>query len=205
MGSAGRYGKYGDFKRNMSLMRARKEILSKSRAHFKKVKGYKDSFHKGYFAPSNIRIIKADKSHLGFVTRLSKRLFSIYGEYGEPAKEWFLNPSTFTLIALFNRDLVGFAMLGISTLNHMDPPSREILAIGVKPGYQRQGFGRQLLRNMESHAIDMKIPRIYLHTAHDNIPAKTLFKKMGYKALQLREGFYPAGQDAILMYKSFSD
>ncbi len=200
MGLSGRFGKDGDSKRNISLMKTGKGF------HLRYDRSFNKERIQDYFRyKKDIEIRRSQKGHLEFITELSRTLFSIYGEYGEPARDWFLSPETISLVALFKREPVGFIMLGISSLIDMDPVSREILAVGVSPEFQRQGIGSALLLHIEGHAVEKKIPRIYLHTACDNITAKGLFHRMGYRDLEVRPGFYPSGHNAILMYKTISD
>jgi len=203
MSGSGRFGKYGDYKRALSLRQSRKTswlrqgcswFRCKDQGFIKKISPYYN----------NIQIDNARPGHLKFIVDLSKRLFSVYGEYGEPVRLWFISKDTVSLVARFKGQMAGFIMMGTSPLNQKDPVSREILAIGVHPRYQRKGIGGLLLQMVERQAIEMNIPRIYLHTARDNMVAKRLFIRMGYKNMGVRSGFYPNGQSAILMCKDVS-
>jgi ribosomal protein S18 acetylase RimI-like enzyme len=44
-----------------------------------------------------------------------------------------------------------------------------------------------------------------LHTAEENLSAQKLFLKNGYHPWGMEQGFYPAGQDALLMSKEIGE
>jgi len=62
-----------------------------------------------------------------------------------------------------------------------------------------------MMAALEKWARAASIRRLYLHTAADNVDAKALFSVSGFKAAETSEGFYPQGQDAVMMYKVLSD
>jgi ribosomal protein S18 acetylase RimI-like enzyme len=54
---------------------------------------------------------------------------------------------------------------------------------------------------MQTTAQKTGVETLVLHTAIDNLPGRTLFKKHGFVLLETKGGFYPRGQDAVMMYK----
>jgi ribosomal-protein-alanine N-acetyltransferase len=96
---------------------------------------------------------------------------------------------------------VGFAMLGWFREANFLSDTAEVLAIAVVPDRRRGGVGRLLMEEIERAARSHYARVLLLHTAVDNQPAKELFRKCGFKKGQVKRGFYPAGQDAIAMFK----
>jgi ribosomal-protein-alanine N-acetyltransferase len=109
--------------------------------------------------------------------------------------------SAVTLIALHAEKPVGFAMLGRFSYSFLNQLSAELLAIAVEPGRQRMGAGRLLMKEIEEIALALRVNRLFLHTATDNQPAQELFSRCLFTPSERKRNFYPAGQDALLMFK----
>ena len=92
-------------------------------------------------------------------------------------------------------------MIGqVSDREHLEHVS-EVLAIAVVPENQNMGIGQMLLRDVERKAAELNIKRLFLHTARENLSAQKLFLNNGYHPWGMEQGFYPAGQDALMMSK----
>jgi len=139
-----------------------------------------------------------------FVISLGKHLFKVYGPYEEAISRWFDYKTTSTFIAESDRMRVGFIMLGPSSHRQDPSPSFELLAIGLHASSRRKGIGNRMMETVEKHAAHQGLDRIFLHTAVGNYPAQQLFFKRGYKPWGFKPGFYPAGQDAMVMLKMIS-
>ena len=78
----------------------------------------------------------------------------------------------------------------------------EILSIGVTPGRQRQGVGKQLLQHFFEHGTSQNMTRVVLEVAEDNVPAVRLYRDFGFVEFGRRKGYYKQGNrkiDAIMM------
>jgi ribosomal protein S18 acetylase RimI-like enzyme len=139
------------------------------------------------------RIRPANKEDYGFIRKLSRDIFSEFGEYDEIIPQWLVNPDVITAISRKKRRLLGFVML--YTL------SGEIVAIAVSPEYQRKGIGSALLNYIECIASRYGITRLLLHTAMENELAQSFFKKVSFKVMGEEGRYYPRGQTALIMYK----
>jgi len=53
--------------------------------------------------------------------------------------------------------------------------------LAVSPSFQRQGVGAELLRQVESFAIQSSLNSISTQTQNDNLPAVHFYKKHGYR------------------------
>jgi [ribosomal protein S18]-alanine N-acetyltransferase len=73
----------------------------------------------------------------------------------------------------------------------------EIRTIGVHPGRQRRGIGRELLRNLISAS---GARRMLLEVRTDNESAIALYESEGFRRLGVRRRYYqPSGADAYTM------
>jgi ribosomal protein S18 acetylase RimI-like enzyme len=196
----GRFGKYGEMKRLDRLRQSKRRGDRWTRPPF-------GSFKKK--SPVGVKTTQARRrgvrparpSDAPFVRVLAKKVFCIYGPYDEILHDWFGLDFTLTLIATIEGRPVGFAMLGMASLTIADTGFSELMAIAVEPEIQKKGLGAFLLRAIEDEARKNGVERVYLHTAQDNIPARRLFSKQGYKPDRIKIGFYPNGQDALFMSK----
>jgi len=150
-----------------------------------------------------VRLRNAVISDSRFIGRLSRDVFSIYGPYEDILTGWFSRGNEITtIIACLNKIQIGFAMLNEPSERYCLQDASELLGIAVEPGRQGRGIGGVLLRTVESKSASLGIKWLFLHTAIDNIPARSLYEKTGYKNLEIKRNFYPEGQDAIVMYKA---
>jgi ribosomal protein S18 acetylase RimI-like enzyme len=150
----------------------------------------------------NIRM--ADSADLPFVGDLSRRVFRRYGPYDEILPHWFTSGLSMTVLAETRRGPMGFAMMARTADQTDRAGAAEIMAIAVEPARQGQGVGRALMEALESKAREASIGRLILHTATDNMAAKALFSILGFRVVGIRKGFYPQGQDALMMSKTLN-
>ena len=154
------------------------------------------------FGTGRIAIRRAALSDIGFIGRLSTKVFSVYGPYGHLVPEWFESGVTITLVAIQKGAPAGFAMVG-RLLEGPEKENRcELLALAVEPRLHRRGIGAMLLRSIEKEARRLGETALFLHTATDNLAAQDLFKKNHFIPLSLKKHFYPACQDAVMMMKA---
>lgn len=77
-----------------------------------------------------------------------------------------------------------------------------VATIGVDPEYQRRGIGHELLRACEEQ---VKLPRIKLTVRISNDAAIALYKKMGYRTVDLWKKYYSDGEDGLVMEKILNE
>lgn len=79
----------------------------------------------------------------------------------------------------------------------------DLCNIAVKEKYRRYYIAQRLLSECISCCISMGIERILLEAREDNIAALTFYKKMNFKEIGRRKGYYTKPYaDAIIMEKS---
>ncbi|UCG13501.1 MAG: GNAT family N-acetyltransferase [Deltaproteobacteria bacterium] len=138
---------------------------------------------------------------LDFISQLADNVFSVYGNYDEMVADWLLDSGVTTIIVTEKTDPLGFAMLELKREPRLVPAIGQLLAIAVIPEYQRHGVGMALLTQIETLAVDHGLGGIQLHTAVDNIPGVSFFRKAGYRVVRSQDSYYPRGQPALLMLK----
>lgn len=186
MSRRGRFGKSGSLFNPAASLRALKDRFGFRR--------------KDPHAPA-MRVRPARPSDLRFIEELSGKVFSRYGPYREWIRRWFQSDAAVTVVALVAEKPVGFAMLGRFSDTSTIVLAAELLAIAVEPGKQRRGVGRMLMKEIEEIALSLRVNKLFLHTAKENLPAQKLFKSCVFTPSQVKKKFYPAGQDALQMVK----
>ncbi|OPX35121.1 MAG: hypothetical protein B1H12_09350 [Desulfobacteraceae bacterium 4484_190.2] len=149
---------------------------------------------------TQITIRAAKESDMEFAHSLSKKAFSRYGPYEDILERWFQSGTTETILALMEKQPVGFAMLGRHQREWDYRQIAELLAIAVEPAKQKKGIGDSLIREVVRKARELRIETVVLYTGLENVAAQRLFKRHGFTPSKIKKSFYPRGQDAILMY-----
>jgi ribosomal protein S18 acetylase RimI-like enzyme len=73
-----------------------------------------------------------------------------------------------------------------------------IATLGVDPGYRRRGIGSELLRACEAQ---VKLSRVKLTVRISNDAAISLYKKAGYRTVDIWKKYYSDGEDGLVMEK----
>ncbi|MDR2413018.1 MAG: GNAT family N-acetyltransferase [Rickettsiales bacterium] len=76
----------------------------------------------------------------------------------------------------------------------------EIITIGVHPDARRTGIAAAMLAIAESEIKKSGASKIFLEVAADNMPARRLYEKHGFRQIAARQKYYD-GIDAIVMEK----
>lgn len=70
----------------------------------------------------------------------------------------------------------------------------EIYDIAVSPIFRRKGVGEAMIK-----AVLENCRRGFLEVRESNLPARELYKKMGFKAAGVRKKYYSDGENAVVM------
>ena len=205
MGKRGRYGKYGEIKRRERLKTAIRGPLPDALCERTGTGRSATSSHRRDSHRSRIAIRPARRSDTDYVVQLSEQAFRVYGPYEGLVSQWLDTAPTETLIACIDLRPVGFAMIGQLSAAANRWELLELLAIAVERGRRRNGIGAALMKAVESRATELHAQRIVLHTGTDNVAAQALFARSGYTPSEIKQRFYPAGQDAVMMSKAIGE
>ncbi|APH56183.1 Ribosomal-protein-S18-alanine acetyltransferase [Granulibacter bethesdensis] len=78
----------------------------------------------------------------------------------------------------------------------------EILTLAVAPYCRRQGIGDLLMRTAMKRAADQGAEHMLLEVETTNLPARTLYDRLGFSAIGLRRHYYHGGGDALVLRRS---
>ena len=79
----------------------------------------------------------------------------------------------------------------------------EILRIGTRPDYQRQGIASLLFAELKTHLKEIQVENLLLEVRADNAPAIALYEQQGFTIIHKRKGYYQQPHqpavDALIM------
>jgi len=75
----------------------------------------------------------------------------------------------------------------------------EVLSLGVDPASRRNGFGRLLVESGCALLRSRRAKRLFLEVAAGNAAARRLYAGLGFRQAGLRKGYYPDGEDALVL------
>jgi ribosomal-protein-alanine N-acetyltransferase len=95
-----------------------------------------------------------------------------------------------------NDVLIGYGIM------MMGPGEAHILTIGISAQWQHQGWGGKLLQYFIDLAKQQEAVSVLLDVRESNIGAANLYRRLGFKQIAVRKGYYPAmcgREDALVM------
>lgn len=107
-------------------------------------------------------------------------------------------PGVLRFKAVEDGRMIGFVAADDRTAAH----AAWIATLCVHPDFQRKGFARQLLDEVESQ---VKSPYIRLCVRPNNTAAIHLYEERGYVQIDTWKNYYNDGSDAIVMEKMIAD
>lgn len=78
----------------------------------------------------------------------------------------------------------------------------QILNIATAPAYRRQGIGRRLLEQVLARGHRQGLTGVWLEVRASNLSAILLYENLGFEHQGQRRGYYPDGEDALIMIKT---
>jgi len=99
-----------------------------------------------------------------------------------------------------HRATVGNELIGF-ILSRMVAAEAEILSIAVAASHRRKGLGRQLLDFHLRRLAGLGVSTVFLEVAENNVAARQLYRRGGFRDVGRREGYYPEGKTAALLLR----
>lgn len=147
---------------------------------------------------NNVQIIPVEKKHIPEILQIERASFSMPWSYDSFRHELEDLDSHFTA-AICDGQVVGFCVLRRFDIEG------EIFNIAVSDAYRGKGIGEQLLSEALSFADVLNVKHIFLEVRRSNIPAISLYKKLGFNILGFRKNYYDAPtEDAIMMRRDYN-
>lgn len=141
----------------------------------------------------HISLLWAAPERAAEVSALHSRLFD--ESWSESSiKSLLEHPASTSLIAVAGdpKTIKGFIIAQLAA------DEAEIVSIGVAPDWQRAGLGTRLIEGLMRASKKGEAARIFLEVAEDNVAARALYEKLGFKETGRRKGYYkrPMGPPA---------
>ena len=77
-------------------------------------------------------------------------------------------------------------MLWFAAVEREAGPRAFLYDIRIEEAYRRRGYGTQVLEALEPKVRKLGLSRITLHVFGHNLPARAMYAKLGYEAVDLR-------------------
>ena len=92
-----------------------------------------------------------------------------------------IDPSTRTLVAVVDGEVVGFATLHATPVLHRPTPVGRITGIAVLPSARGTGAGRALVAAAEDHFRALGCARLEVTSGVTHVPAYDFYRHLGYE------------------------
>jgi ribosomal-protein-alanine N-acetyltransferase len=107
------------------------------------------------------------------------------------------------LVAERDDEIVGYIMcrleFGFSNLGINIVRKGHIVSVAVMPEHRKRGLGRALLEEAMKAMKDKGCKEVFLEVRVSNLPAITLYEKMGYMEVRKIPYYYRDGETALVM------
>ncbi len=92
-------------------------------------------------------------------------------------------------------EVLGYAALLVQ------PDAGHILDVVVAPRHRGRGIAGRLLDELARAAEEQGVTELTLEVAEDNVPARALYRRLGFVAEGRRPRYYPDGSDALILWR----
>ena len=143
---------------------------------------------------SNITFKYLKKSDIRFIIEeIEKKSFNDAWSVSMLEEELDNDIASYILI-LLDDSIIGYAGYW-KVLDEAD-----IMRIAIVPEFRGRGFSKALLARVIEHAKENGIKDVTLEVRKSNEVAINLYKSFGFTIEAIRKGYYPDGEDAVLMW-----
>ena len=147
-------------------------------------------------ARQGMRLRPMQMADIGQIMQIEPRIHAFPWSHGN--FEDSLNAGYSCWVGLVENTLMAYAVM-MPVLDEA-----QILNISVARGFQRRGYGRQLMQHLCETAQNHRASHMFLEVRVSNLQAISLYQQCGFNEMGIRPKYYPARQgreDALLMGK----
>jgi ribosomal-protein-alanine N-acetyltransferase len=148
----------------------------------------------------NVR--RATVNDLGSLLRIEAECFTDEAFSRDQLVYCLLAPDFVTLAALVDDEIVGFVTGSVEM--SAEESVGHVYTLDVKQGHRKRGIGSKLLESFESALAEKGVRVFVLEVRVDNIPARRLYSKHGYKLLARLKNYYDQDVDAVRLKKTLA-
>jgi len=131
---------------------------------------------------------------------LDKELFPYSPWTAGQYKEEFSSPTRHFVVAVDEaQNIIGYAGVFAPGKTEAD-----ILTVGVVPDHRGKGIAKELMVLITNWASAQGSTAMMLEVKTDNVDAIGLYESLGYLKLNIRNNYFGAGLDALVMRKELS-
>lgn len=139
-----------------------------------------------------VNVVLANASYIQEIYELEKDLFLEEGYSLNSLKEELTNPNRLYLIAVAKNSNAVVGYVGVNLLFEM----AEIMKIGVKQIFQRQGIAKLLFAELKKQLQKKGVSSINLEVDSGNVSAIGLYEHLGFAKISTRKNYYKNGNSA---------
>jgi ribosomal-protein-alanine N-acetyltransferase len=143
---------------------------------------------------SNLSAFNLTKKDLEEICLIDNQNFDFFNRWDKQDFLFYISSSNYIFSVLkYNNSVIGFCLSFISNIES------ELYKIAISKDYQNLGFGKLLLRLHLAYLTLFEVKQNYLEVNINNHKAINLYKKMGYKEINIRKNYYFNKEDALIM------
>jgi len=142
---------------------------------------------------SELNIVRFDPSQLDEIMKIEAEAFTL--PWSRQSYEEVIALDTVEMwVAKSEDEVVGYMLL------QRIYEDMELHSFAVKSSWRKRGIGRKMLNKMVELGRGYGVKRVYLLVRSYNLPAKSLYESLGFKAIGVRKNYYQDdGADALVM------
>ena len=142
----------------------------------------------------NLEIRQAKLYDVPAMARIERDSFAAPWSADEITKDVTAGGNVYVAVALADDERAGYAEI------RMIAGEAQIYNIAIAPEFRREGIGEALLRHLIDKADADSCKLVTLEVRSGNEAAMELYKKLGFREVGRRKGYYArGGEDAVLM------
>jgi ribosomal-protein-alanine N-acetyltransferase len=143
---------------------------------------------------SNLSAFNLTKKDLEEICLIDNQNFDFFHRWDKQDFLFYVLSKDYIFSVLkYNNSVIGFCLSFISNVES------ELYKIAISKDYQNLGFGKLLLRLHLAYLTLFEVKQNYLEVNINNRKAINLYKKMGYKEINIRKNYYFNKEDALIM------
>ena len=146
-----------------------------------------------------ITIKQASIKDLEILYKIEKECFIKEAFTKKQIRNLLQNSSAISLIAQTNGETAGF-IIGLTYPNNKARIGH-VITIDIAIKHRRKGIGTRLLNGLERKFVRKGVETCYLEVRIDNVVARELYRRQGYKETKQLKHYYPNRTNGVRLKK----